>query len=125
MKQRFVRPDDELTDDTVIVVRGGALVREALEQDASRAFKAYGVYAISVLAADGVTVDQLAQEMPLVRFELVTLMTVGAVRAVGLRLVPTGRQRLHHSIDFDDLDAGVTLLIGCEHRTQVNPYHRQ
>ena len=43
MKQRFVRPDDELTDETVIVVRGGELLREALEVDASRTFKAYGV----------------------------------------------------------------------------------
>lgn len=83
MKQRFVRPDDELTDETVIVVRGGALLREALEVDASRAFKAYGVHSISVFAADGVTVDRLAQQMPLVRFELLTLMTVGTVRAGG------------------------------------------
>ena len=124
MKQRFVRPDDELTDETVIVVRGGELLREALEVDASRTFKAYGVYAISVFAADGVTVDQLAQTMPLVRFELLTLMTVGAVRRAGLRLVPTGRQRLHHSIEFDELDSGLSLLIACEHRTQANPYHR-
>ncbi len=123
MKQRYIRPDAELSDDTVIVVRGGALLREPLQVDAVRAFKAYGVYALSVFAADGVTVNDLAQVPPLVRFELLTLMTAGAIRAADLRLVPTGRHRLHHSIEFDDLDAGLARLMACEHRTRGNPYH--
>ena len=123
MKQRYIRPEDELTDDTVIVVRGGPLLREGLDSDAMRAFNTYGVYAISVFAADGATVDDLAKIPPLVRFEVLTLMTAGAVRAAGLRLVPTGRQRLHHSIEFDDLESGLARLVGCEHRTQNNPYH--
>jgi hypothetical protein len=112
-----------LSDDTVVVVRGGELVREILEQDALRAFDVYGTYAISVFAADGVTVDELAQEPPLVRFESLTLMTVGAIRAAGLALRPSGRNRLHHSIDFDDLESGVGSLMRCEHRTIANPYH--
>ncbi len=57
MKQRHTRPSDDLSDDTVIVVRGGPLLRERLDADAVRAFNTYGVYAISVFAADGVTVD--------------------------------------------------------------------
>lgn len=123
MKQRHTRPSGELSDDTVIVVRGGPLLRERLDADAVRAFNTYGVYAISVFAADGVTVDDLATVPPLVRFELLTLMTAGAVRAAGFRLVPTGRQRLHHGIEFDDLKSGVASLMRCEHRTQNNPYH--
>jgi hypothetical protein len=83
----------------------------------------YGTYAVSVFAAHGVSVDELAQEPPLVRFEVLTLMTVGAIRAAGLRLVPSGRNPRHHSIDCDDLDDGVSRLLRCEHRVYVNPYH--
>ena len=108
-----------------MVVRGGELRRELLELDARRAFTAYGTYAISVFAADGITVDELAQEQPLVRFELLTLMTVGAIQAVGLVIRPTGRNRLHHSIDFVDLDDGIERLLHCEYRTTINPYHEE
>ena len=59
MKQRYIRPDAELTDDTVLVVRGGALDRALLEDDARRAHAVYGTYSLSVFAADGVTVDEL------------------------------------------------------------------
>jgi hypothetical protein len=123
VKQRYLRPDGELSDETVVVVRGGELVREILEQDARRAHEIYGTYAISVFAADGVTVDELAQEPPRVRFAAITLMTVGAIRAAGLRLSPSGRNRLHHSIDFDELAGGLSALLACEHRSIVNPYH--
>jgi hypothetical protein len=123
VKQRYIRPADELRDDTVVVVRGGELRRDLIERDAVRAHAAYGVYAISVFAADGITVDELAQEQPLVRFESLALMTVGAVRAAGLVVRPTGRNRLHHSIEFDDLEGGIVRLLGCAHRTFVNPYY--
>jgi hypothetical protein len=78
-----------------------------------------------VFAAAGVTVDELAQEQPLIRFEVLTLMTVGAIRAAGLLFRPTGRNRLHHSIDFEDLDDGIDRLLICEHRTTINPYHEE
>jgi hypothetical protein len=123
VKQRYLRPDGELSDETVVVVRGGELVREILEQDARRAYEIYGTYAISVFAADGVAVDELAQEPPLVRFTSITLMTVGAIRAAGLRLSPSDRNPLHHSIDFDDLAVGLSAFLACEHRSIVNPYH--
>jgi hypothetical protein len=125
MKQRFVRPGDELTDDTTVVVRGGELRRALLVEDASRAHAVYGVYAISVFAADGVTVDELVQTSPLVRFEQVTLMRVGAIRAAGLAIRPTGRNPLHHSIEFEELEAGVERLLRCESRTVLNPYHEE
>jgi hypothetical protein len=125
VKQRYVRPGGELTDETTVVVRGGELRRELLQADARRAFTAYGTYAISVFAADGVTVDELAQEQPLVRFELLTLMTVGTIRAAGLLIRPTGRNRLHHSIEFGDLGDGIERLLHCEYRTTINPYHEE
>lgn len=123
MKQRYLRPGDELSDDTVVVVRGGELQRELLAEDAMRAHSVYGVYAISVFAADGVTVDELVQTSPLVRFEVLTLMTVGSIRSAGLALVASGRNPLHHSIDLTDLDDALDRLIDCDHRTVINPYH--
>jgi len=123
VKQRFVRPGDELSDETVIVVRGGTLADEDVLDDALAAFEVYGVYALSVFALVGTTMDELAQEPPLVRFEWLTLMTAGTVRAAGLRLLPTGRRTLHHSIEFDDLPDGIERLQSCEHRTVVNPYY--
>ena len=123
MKQRYIRPDGELTDETVLVVRGGVLDRALIEDDARRAHGVYGTYSVSVFAADGVTVDELVQEPPLVRFESFTLISAGTIKAAGLALRPTGRNRLHHSIEFADLDDGVNRLLRCDHRTMDNPYH--
>ena len=123
MKRRYIRPDGELRDDTGVVVRGGVLDVETMREDAVAAFEVYGVYALSVSALLGTTLDELAQQVPLVRFEHLTLMTVGALRAARLRLVPTGRRPLHYSVEFDDLDDGLERLRSCEHRTVVNPYH--
>ena len=108
-----------------MVVRGDELRRELLDADARRAHAVYGTYAISVFVADGVTVDELAQEQPLVRFELLTLMTARTIRAAGLVIRPTGRNRLHDSIEFEDLDEGIDRLLHCDYRTTINPYHEE
>ena len=123
MKQRFIRAGDELTDDTTIVVRGGALDADLLRQDALRNYAIYATYGISVFAARDLTVDELAQQAPLIRFEQLTLMTAGEVHSAGLRLEPTGRNPRHFDISFTDLDDGIARLLGCEHRTILNPYH--
>ena len=123
MKERYVRSADRLSDDTVIVVRGGTLGSDDVLDDALAAFEVYGVYSISVFAIVDTTLDELAQRPPLVRFEQLTLMTAGAIRQSGLRLVPTGRRKLHHSIEFDDLADGLRRLRLCEHRVVANPYH--
>jgi hypothetical protein len=65
----------------------------------------------------------MAQESPLVRFPRLTLMTVGTIRAAGLRLEPTGRNPRHYDICFDALEAGIDRLLICEHTTWPNPYH--
>jgi hypothetical protein len=49
-------------------------------------------------------VDELAQQPPLVRFELLTLVETGELRAAGFRLEPTGRNPRHFTVAFDDLD---------------------
>ena len=123
MKQRYVRVGDELADEITVVVRGGSLDAGLLRQDALRNHAVYGTYGISVFAARDVTVDELAQQPPLIRFDQLTLMTVGALRAAGLRLEPTGRNPRHFDIGFDDLDEGIARLLGCPHRTMLNPYH--
>jgi len=66
MKQRYLRVGDELGDDEVIVVRGGELNVDALRSDARRYHSIYGTYGISVFAARDLTVDELAQQPPLV-----------------------------------------------------------
>ena len=123
MKQRFVRLGDDLDDDVTIVVRGGRLDRELLRADALRNHAIYGSFGISVFAARDLTVDELAQQPPLVRFAELTLVTVGALRLAGLRLEPTGLNPRHFDVTFDDLDHGITQLELCEHRTIPNPNH--
>jgi hypothetical protein len=52
-------------------------------------------------------VDELAQQPPLIRFRLLTLVRAGVLRAAGFRLEPTGRNPRHFTVAFDDLEAGV------------------
>lgn len=123
MKQRYLRVGDELADDEAVVVRGGELDRGILRTDARRNQAIYGTYGISVFAVRDLTLDELAQQPPLVRFEQLTIITAGVLRAAGLRLEPTGRNPRHFDVSFDDLDDGVGRLCNCEHRVVVNPYH--
>ena len=122
MKTRFVRPDDHLDDDEELILRGGELDPTILRADAQRMFDIYGVYGISVFALRGATIDELAQQTPLIRFPQFTVMTVGAIRAAGLRLEPTGRNPRHYTVMFDDLD-DVDSLLAAEHQVWTNPYH--
>jgi hypothetical protein len=122
-KQRHLRPADELADDDTVVVRGGDLDPAILRSDAERYHSIYDEFGLSVFAARDVPVDELAQQAPLVRFDVLTLVRVGVLRATGFRLQPTGRNPAHFTVTFVDLDAGVERLRSCEHRTWINPYH--
>jgi hypothetical protein len=106
-KRRHLRLGDSLDDDNVVVVPGGELEVEILRSDAIRYHDVYGAFGISVFAARGITVDELAQQSPLVRLEVLTLVRVGILRAAGLGFEPTGRDPLHFTLAFDDLDPGV------------------
>ena len=123
VKQRFVRPGDELGDDVEIVLRGGRLDEAIVKADAQRMYDIYGMFGISVFALRGATIDELAQHAPLVRFAELTVVTVGALRAVGVRLEATGRNRRHFTVMLDDLDAGTEALLSCRHQVWINPYH--
>jgi len=122
VKERFVREGDVLADDAS-VVRGGELDPVVLRADAERHFAVYGTFGISVFALRDITFDELAQQPPLVRFDLLTLVIAGDLREAGLRLEPTGRNPRHFTVGFDDLDDGVARLSACEHQVRVNPYH--
>jgi hypothetical protein len=123
MKQRHLRPGARLDDDAVIVLRGGALDPELLRIDALRNFEIYGVYGISVFAVLDATIDELSQLPPLVRFALLTVVKVGDLLALDLRLEPTGRNPRHYDIAFDKLNEGLSSLLGCSHRTVDNAYY--
>ncbi|HEY3715586.1 MAG TPA: hypothetical protein VGL39_13755 [Jatrophihabitantaceae bacterium] len=123
MKQRYIRVGDELTDDVAVVVRGGPLDRNLLRDDALRNHAIYGTYGISVFAVRDLSLDELAQQSPLIRFEQLTIVTVGALRQAGLRLEATGRNPRHFDVGFDELEDGIAWLVSCEHQTIANPYH--
>jgi len=122
-KQRHLRPKDRLDDDETIVIRGGALIPDGLRHDALRYHVIYGDYGLSVFAARDIAIDELAQQPPLVRFQVLTLVRAGVLRSAGFRLEPTGRNPRHFTVTFDDLDEGVEALLACEHRSWTNPYH--
>lgn len=122
-KKRHVRYGDRLDDDATIVIRGGVLDPATLRADALRYHDIYGEFGISVFATRGTTVDELAQSVPLVRFETLALVRVGVLRSAGFRLDPTGRNRQHFTVVFAELDRGVEALVACEHLNWVNPYH--
>lgn len=118
-----MRAGQDLPDEVTVIVRGGELDRGLLRQDADRNHAIYGTYGLSVFAVEGITLDELAQQAPLVRFERLTLMTVGAIRAAGLRLEPTGRNPRHYDICFEELEPGITRLLICEYTVWANLYH--
>ncbi len=122
MKLRRLR-EGEVLDDGITLVRGGELEPDVLRADARRYHAVYGGYGISVFAARGATVDELAQQVPLVRFATLTLIMVAEVRGAGLRLEPTGRSPRHYTVGFDDIEQGVTALAGCAHQVVPNRYH--
>ena len=122
MKLRRLR-EDAVLDDGDVLVRGGELDPGAIRVDALRYYSIYGSYGISVFAVRDVTLDEMAQQVPLVRFAWLALIKVKYARRAGLRLEPTGRNPRHYTLGFDDLAEGIRQLAGCEHRVVPNAYH--
>jgi hypothetical protein len=123
MKLRRLRDGDVLEDGDIVLVRGGDLDPDILRADAARYYSIYGVYGISVFAVRGATVEELAQQAPLVRFDRLSLLKVRDLLAVGMRLEPTGRNPRHFTVGFDDLEGGVQRLASCPHQVVPNAYH--
>jgi len=74
-------------------------------------------------AVRGLSLDEMAQQVPLVRFQRITLLTARDLTACGLYLEPTGRNPRHYTVRFDDLDEGVKALTSCDHQVMTNPYY--
>jgi hypothetical protein len=123
MKLRRLRDGDVLENGDVVLVRGGDLAPDILSADAVRYYSVYGTYGISVFAVRDATLDELAQQVPLVRFGSLALLKVGDVLAAGMRLEPTGRNPRHYTVGFDDLEDGVRRLANCPHQVVPNAYH--
>jgi hypothetical protein len=123
MKLRRLREGDVLDDGGITLVRGGELEPDVLRADAIRYHSVYGSYGISVFAVRGATLDEMAQQVPLVRFAKLTLIQVATLHGTGLRLEPTGRNPRHYTLGFDDLDQGIAALAGCRHQVVPNSYH--
>ena len=123
MKLRRLRDGDVLESGDIVVIRGGDLDPDILRADAARYYSIYGAYGISVFAVLDVTVDELAQQVPLVRFDRPSLLRVRDVLAAGMRLEPTGRNPRHYTVSFDDLEDGVQRLVSCPYQVMPNAYH--
>jgi hypothetical protein len=122
MKQRRLRDGDVVSEDTLLV-RGGELDAEVLAGDARRYHDVYGAYGISVFAVRGLSLDEMVQQVPLIRYRHLTLIVAADLTSSGLRLEPTGRNPRHYTVVFDDLGRGVMTLAGCPHRVMTNPYY--
>jgi hypothetical protein len=122
MKLRLLRVDEVLDEDTVLV-RGGELDPDVLHADALRYHGMYGSYGISEFAVRGIALDEMAQQVPLVRFRHLTLIPAGEITRSKLRLEPTGRNPRHYTVGFENLFSGVKALTSCHRQVMTNPYY--
>lgn len=76
---------------------------------------------MSVMGAQNdVELDDIARTV-LRRFQLLTVMTAGALRRASLELRPTFR-RPHYTIMLPEPDEDVERLLQCENEVRINPY---
>lgn len=110
-------------DDGLFLVRGDELAAETLRRDAIRTHRRFGEYGVSVLGASTeADIDELAGGL-LRRFEVLTVMSAGALRQSGIELRPTFR-RPHYTVMLPDLDEDVFRLLRCDNERRVNDYYK-
>jgi hypothetical protein len=110
-------------DDGLLLVRGDELEAETLRRDAVRTHRRFGEYGVSVLGAwSEADIDELAAGL-LRRFEVLTVMTAGALRQSGIELRPTFR-RPHYTVMLPDVDEDILRLLRCENERRVNDHYR-
>jgi hypothetical protein len=109
-------------DDGLFLVRGDELAAATLRSDALRTYRRFGEYGVSVLGASTeADIDELAGGL-LRRFEVLTVMTAGALRRSGIQLRPTFR-RPHYTVMLPDLDEDIFRLLRCDNERRVNRYY--
>ncbi len=110
-------------DDGLLLVRGDELAAETLRRDAIRTYRRFGEYGVSLLGASiEADLDELAAGL-LRRFEVLTVMTAGALRRSGIELRPTFR-RPHYTVMLPDLDEAIFRLLRCDNERRVNDYYK-
>jgi hypothetical protein len=108
--------------DGLLLVRGDELAAETLRRDALRTYRRFGEYGVSVLGGSTeAEFDELAGGL-LRRFEVLTVMTAGALRRSGIELRPTFR-RPHYTVMLPDPDKDIIRLLRCENEQRVNDYY--
>ena len=112
--------DDDLIDADVVIVRGGLPGPRGLRAEAQNHYVVYGTSSVSVYAVRDAALEEIAESLPLVCFEQLTLWTAGNIRKAGLALEPAGREPRHYLVNLGPGAAGVKSLWGCEHRTVTN-----
>jgi len=122
MKPRRLREGDVLEDGGIALGRGGVLEPDILHADAMRYHRVYGSYGIPVFAVRGATLDEIAQQLPLVRFPTLRLIKVAAVRGAGCGWSRAGATPATTRSAFDDLDLGIAAMAGRRHQVVANPY---
>lgn len=115
---------EQLSDDSLVVVRGGVLIEESLRRDARITFLRFGEYGVSVLAAPDDDGLHKVAAGPLRRSAKLTLMTAGAIRMMGLELRPTFR-RPHFTVIFPGLDDGIRRFRACDNEVIDNPHYEE
>ena len=78
---------------------------------------------IPVFAAPDPALDELARGR-LARFEVLTLITAGTLRAAGLEIIATFR-RPHHTVLLPDLGNDLRRLLSCDSEIRPNRHRQQ
>lgn len=93
-----IRQEPPLADDD-IVVRGGILAFDSLKNAAEVCQARFGIHGISVCASPGESLEVLRTSGPVVKYTQHRVTTAGHLRALGFRLIPTGRSP-HYTLDL-------------------------
>jgi hypothetical protein len=81
----------------------------------------YGGCGISVFAVRSAMLDDMAQRVPLVRFESPDPREGGRCHRGRVAAEPVGRNPRQCTVGFDDLDDGVRRLAGCPQQVVPSP----
>jgi len=114
--------DESLPVDLFLVVRGGLLEITILRADAEAARRRFSIGGVSVFGAGDATDVEVLARSRMVRFDVLTLVTLGVLRAARLETVPTFKSP-HYTIMLPNLEADLRRLLACENVIWVNPFY--
>lgn len=93
----------DVPDETVVVIRAGVMDRATLEHAANQCYRTYGLYGISVEAVIGTTVDAACRSSRRLRqYRHVRLSTFGRLHQGNVTLLPTF-EHPHFTVLLPDL----------------------